>query len=70
MGEFTDETVTFKDSDWFRVEESIHINNWMKRRCYDAFTEIMESGVRDHLRVRTQKMFPLLSTVSVTAFSR
>lgn len=47
--EFTDETIRFGGGG-IRSEESFHINNWMKRRSYDAFREIMESGVREHLK--------------------
>uniref|UniRef100_A0A8C3APJ8 Interferon-related developmental regulator 2 n=1 Tax=Cyclopterus lumpus TaxID=8103 RepID=A0A8C3APJ8_CYCLU len=30
--------------------ESIYIDSWMRRRIYDAFKEILESGVRHHLQ--------------------
>lgn len=32
--------------------ESIYIDSWMRRRIYDTFKEIMESGVRHHLQVK------------------
>lgn len=32
--------------------ESVYIDSWMRRRIYDAFKEILESGVRHHLQVR------------------
>lgn len=43
--DFTEETIRFG-------VESIYIDSWMRRRIYDAFKEIMESGVRHHLQVR------------------
>ncbi|XP_017266921.1 interferon-related developmental regulator 2 isoform X1 [Kryptolebias marmoratus] len=30
--------------------ENVYIDSWMRRRIYDAFKEILESGVRDHLQ--------------------
>ncbi|XP_072223045.1 interferon-related developmental regulator 2 isoform X1 [Leuresthes tenuis] len=30
--------------------ESVYIDSWMRRRIYDAFKEILESGVRHHLQ--------------------
>uniref|UniRef100_A0A8C6UCK6 Interferon-related developmental regulator 2 n=1 Tax=Neogobius melanostomus TaxID=47308 RepID=A0A8C6UCK6_9GOBI len=30
--------------------ESVYIDSWMKRRIYDAFKEVLESGVRHHLQ--------------------
>lgn len=32
--------------------ENVYIDSWMRRRIYDAFKEILESGVRHHLQVR------------------
>lgn len=43
--EFTEETIKFG-------VESVYIDSWVRRRIYDAFKEIMESGVRHHLQVR------------------
>lgn len=51
--EFTEETIKFGGST-IRTEEKFHIDSWYKRRSYDAFRQIMESGVREHLKVRTQ----------------
>lgn len=31
--------------------EGIYIDSWMRRRVYDAFKEVLESGVRHHLQV-------------------
>ena len=31
--------------------EGVYIDSWMRRRIYDAFKEILESGVRHHLQV-------------------
>lgn len=55
--EFTEETIKLGGTNE-DPKESLHIDSWMKRRSYDAFREIMESGVRHHLEVRTQ---PLVS---------
>ncbi|XP_029689897.1 interferon-related developmental regulator 2 isoform X1 [Takifugu rubripes] len=41
--DFTEETIKFG-------VESVYIDSWMRRRIYDAFKEIMESGVRHHLQ--------------------
>jgi len=41
--DFTDEKIRFG-------VESIYIDGWMRRRIYDAFKEILESGVRHHLQ--------------------
>eukprot|EP00064_Thunnus_orientalis_P020946 superscaffoldBa00006066_g21098 len=41
--DFTDEKIRFG-------VESIYIDSWMRRRIYDAFKEILESGVRHHLQ--------------------
>ncbi|XP_037334421.2 interferon-related developmental regulator 2 isoform X1 [Pungitius pungitius] len=30
--------------------ESVYVDSWMRRRIYDAFKEILESGVRHHLQ--------------------
>lgn len=43
--DFTEETIRFG-------VESVYIDSWVRRRIYDAFKEIMESGVRHHLQVR------------------
>lgn len=43
--DFTEERIRFG-------VESVYIDSWMRRRIYDAFKEIMESGVRHHLQVR------------------
>lgn len=43
--DFTDEKIQFGI-------ESVYIDSWMRRRIYDAFKEILESGVRHHLQVR------------------
>lgn len=51
--EFTEETIKFGETG-LRTEQRFHIDNWMKRRSYDAFRQLMESGVREHLKVRTQ----------------
>lgn len=32
--------------------EDVYIDSFTRRRIYDAFKEIMESGVRHHLQVR------------------
>lgn len=53
--EFTEETIKLGGS-WDHPKENLHIDSWMKRRSYDAFREIMESGVRHHLEVRTQAL--------------
>lgn len=54
--EFTEETIKFGGTGPL-AEQRFHIDNWMKRRNYDAFRELMESGVREHLKVRTQSPF-------------
>ncbi|KAM6929940.1 interferon-related developmental regulator 2 isoform 1-T1 [Lycodopsis pacificus] len=41
--DFTEETIRFG-------VESVYIDSWMRRRIYDAFKEILESGVRHHLQ--------------------
>ncbi|XP_056279661.1 interferon-related developmental regulator 2 [Pseudoliparis swirei] len=41
--DFTDEKIQFGI-------ESVYIDSWMRRRIYDAFKEILESGVRHHLQ--------------------
>lgn len=41
--DFTDERIRFG-------VESVYIDSWMRRRIYDAFKEILESGVRHHLQ--------------------
>uniref|UniRef100_A0A8C4IUW9 Interferon-related developmental regulator 2 n=1 Tax=Dicentrarchus labrax TaxID=13489 RepID=A0A8C4IUW9_DICLA len=41
--DFTEEKIRFG-------VESVYIDSWMRRRIYDAFKEIMESGVRHHLQ--------------------
>lgn len=41
--DFTEETIKFG-------MESVYIDSWVRRRIYDAFKEIMESGVRHHLQ--------------------
>ncbi|XP_075882259.1 interferon-related developmental regulator 2 isoform X2 [Nelusetta ayraudi] len=47
--EFTEETIKFGGTG-IRTEQRFHIDNWMKRRSYDAFRQLMESGVREHLK--------------------
>lgn len=41
--DFTEEKIRFG-------LESVYIDGWMRRRIYDAFKEILESGVRHHLQ--------------------
>ncbi|XP_068997185.1 interferon-related developmental regulator 2 isoform X2 [Embiotoca jacksoni] len=41
--DFTEEKIRFG-------VESVYIDSWMRRRIYDAFKEIQESGVRHHLQ--------------------
>nr|XP_019944901.1 PREDICTED: interferon-related developmental regulator 2-like isoform X1 [Paralichthys olivaceus] len=41
--DFTEERIRFG-------VESVYIDGWMRRRIYDAFKEILESGVRHHLQ--------------------
>uniref|UniRef100_A0A4W6G7J7 Interferon-related developmental regulator 2 n=1 Tax=Lates calcarifer TaxID=8187 RepID=A0A4W6G7J7_LATCA len=41
--DFTEEKIRFG-------VESVYIDGWMRRRIYDAFKEILESGVRHHLQ--------------------
>ncbi|KAG8002823.1 Interferon-related developmental regulator 1, partial [Nibea albiflora] len=41
--DFTEEKIRFG-------VEGVYIDSWIKRRIYDAFKEIMESGVRHHLQ--------------------
>ncbi|XP_061914046.1 interferon-related developmental regulator 2 isoform X2 [Entelurus aequoreus] len=41
--DFTEERIRFG-------VESVYIDSWMRRRIYDAFKEILESGVRHHLQ--------------------
>ncbi|KAE8293234.1 Interferon-related developmental regulator 2 Protein SKMC15 [Larimichthys crocea] len=41
--DFTEEKIRFG-------VEGVYIDSWMRRRIYDAFKEIMESGVRHHLQ--------------------
>lgn len=41
--DFTEERIRFG-------VESVYIDSWMRRRIYDAFKEIQESGVRHHLQ--------------------
>lgn len=41
--DFTEEKIRFG-------VESVYIYSWMRRRIYDAFKEILESGVRHHLQ--------------------
>ncbi|XP_061592592.1 interferon-related developmental regulator 2 isoform X2 [Cololabis saira] len=41
--DFTDEKIRFG-------VESVYIDSWVRRRIYDAFKEILESGVRHHLQ--------------------
>ncbi|XP_068605370.1 interferon-related developmental regulator 2 [Brachionichthys hirsutus] len=43
IDDFTEERIRFG-------VESVHIDGWMRRRIYDAFKDIMESGVRHHLQ--------------------
>ncbi len=43
--DFTDEKIQFGI-------EAIYIDGWMRRKMYDAFKEVLESGVRHHLQVR------------------
>lgn len=43
--DFTEEKIRFG-------VESVYIDSWVKRRIYDAFKEVLESGVRHHLQVR------------------
>lgn len=60
--DFTEERIRFG-------VESVYIDSWMRRRIYDAFKEIMESGVRHHLQVgmthRSQRR-PSLSSHKVS----
>uniref|UniRef100_A0A3Q1EWF8 Interferon-related developmental regulator 2 n=1 Tax=Acanthochromis polyacanthus TaxID=80966 RepID=A0A3Q1EWF8_9TELE len=52
--DFTEEKIRFG-------VENVYIDGWMRRRIYDAFKEILESGVRHHLQndvVRGKKSFP------------
>ncbi|XP_068188091.1 interferon-related developmental regulator 2 isoform X2 [Antennarius striatus] len=50
------EVLHYIESDDFTEEkirfgvESVYIDSWMRRRMYDSFKEIMESGVRHHLQ--------------------
>lgn len=32
--------------------EAIYIDGWMHHRIYDAFKEVLESGISNHLQVR------------------
>ncbi|XP_071762915.1 interferon-related developmental regulator 2 [Centroberyx gerrardi] len=41
--DFTEEKIRFG-------VEGVYIDSWMRRRIYDAFKEILESGVRHHLQ--------------------
>ncbi|KAF7652404.1 hypothetical protein LDENG_00097320 [Lucifuga dentata] len=41
--DFTEEKIRFG-------MEGVYIDSWMRRRSYDAFKEILESGVRHHLQ--------------------
>ncbi|XP_028309370.1 interferon-related developmental regulator 2 isoform X3 [Gouania willdenowi] len=41
--DFTEEKIRFG-------VEGIYIDSWMRRRSYDAFKEVLESGVRHHLQ--------------------
>uniref|UniRef100_A0A8C7NRN8 Interferon-related developmental regulator 2 n=1 Tax=Oncorhynchus mykiss TaxID=8022 RepID=A0A8C7NRN8_ONCMY len=41
--DFTEEKIRFG-------VEGIYIDSWMRRRVYDAFKEVLESGVRHHLQ--------------------
>uniref|UniRef100_A0A665TN28 Interferon-related developmental regulator 2 n=1 Tax=Echeneis naucrates TaxID=173247 RepID=A0A665TN28_ECHNA len=41
--DFTEEKIRFG-------VESVYIDSWVRRRIYDAFKEILESGVRHHLQ--------------------
>ncbi|XP_051804964.1 interferon-related developmental regulator 2 isoform X2 [Acanthochromis polyacanthus] len=41
--DFTEEKIRFG-------VENVYIDGWMRRRIYDAFKEILESGVRHHLQ--------------------
>ncbi|KAM9828464.1 interferon-related developmental regulator 2 isoform X1 [Syngnathus typhle] len=41
--DFTDEKISFG-------VESMYVDSWTRRRIYDAFKEILESGVRHHLQ--------------------
>ncbi|XP_055787949.1 interferon-related developmental regulator 2-like isoform X1 [Salvelinus fontinalis] len=42
--DFTEEKIRFG-------VEGIYIDSWMRRRVYDAFKEVLESGVRHHLQL-------------------
>lgn len=42
--DFTEEKIQFGI-------ETIYIDGWMRHRIYDAFKEVLESGVRHHLQV-------------------
>ncbi|XP_035502205.2 interferon-related developmental regulator 2 isoform X2 [Scophthalmus maximus] len=50
------EVLHYIENEDFTVEkirfgvESVYIDAWMRRRIYDAFKEILESGVRHHLQ--------------------
>lgn len=41
--DFTEEKIRFG-------VENVYIDGWMRRRIYDAFKEVLESGVRNHLQ--------------------
>lgn len=43
--DFTEEKIRFG-------AERVYIDSWTRRRIYDAFKEILESGVGNHLQVR------------------
>ena len=43
--EFSEEKIRFG-------VEVVYIDGWMRRRIYDAFKEVLESGVSHHLQVR------------------
>lgn len=43
--EFSEEKIRFG-------VEVVYIDGWMRHRIYDAFKDVLESGVRHHLQVR------------------
>lgn len=61
--DFTEEKIRFG-------VEGIYIDSWMRRRVYDAFKEVLESGVRHHLQVRTNSRSRSVCEVNVLFYSR
>lgn len=64
--DFTEEKIRFG-------VENVYIDSWVRRRIYDAFKEILESGVRDHLQVRKRNKMPsslsLITRVGLFSYS-